>query len=354
MWLLGLVLAVTTAQGIYGPIAIYNNSGPHPTKIIFDTDGVADDMRALTLALRTSTVQVIAITASHGTMQGDQVIANINRVLRANNITNVPIYKGARGPLLVDNSAKDPYFNGLDGLGDRPDAEPAARANDSQIYEKNITAAEAFVTLTKAHQDVTIVATGSLTNIALALKLDPDFALRPQKLVIMGGNYLGIGNSYSGQSTEWNFALDPEAASIVLAEMRIPVTVIPWEAYYIEGQKYAKSVNYTTHLTLGTPLANFFTAITEKGRKSLAETGSEMAYVDEIAMAVAINETAMVTDCKNLRVHVELAGKGQVVPDWVTRNFVEDTDQATTLSYIRFVTAYNATLLNEWMIKAFS
>ena len=74
------------------------------------------------------------------------------------------------------------------------------------------------------------VALGPLTNIALAMKLDPGFSRRPKKVIIMGGNYLGgllaalsrilfcsgTGNAFAGHTAEWNFHGDPEAAAIVL------------------------------------------------------------------------------------------------------------------------------------------
>ncbi|CAJ0945885.1 unnamed protein product, partial [Mesorhabditis belari] len=345
----------------YGPIVVYKTSDPKPIKIIFDTDGATDDMRALTLALQTPSVEVIAIMATHGSINTSQVVANVNRILALNGLQGkIPIFKGSDTPFIINDIKKESYFNGLDGLGERPDVDPKALPSYPTMYQTTDTAAEALVKIAKLNPDSTLVATGSLTNIALALKLDPDFSQNFKKLVIMGGNYLGIGNIYPGHSVEWNFAMDPEAASIVLREFEAPITIIPWEAYYILGQNYSHYINYTKHLALDTPLAKFFLPITAKGREILGGSGSEMAYVDEIAMGVAINEEKMVKESKNLNARVELSGqytRGQIVPEWVNRNFVEakiDKQFPQPRCLIKFVIDYDVGLLDEWINKAFA
>lgn len=68
-----------------------------------------------------------------------------------------------------------------------------------------------------------------MTNIALTIKLYPDFAEKVKDIHIMGGNYLTYGNS-SVVSAEYNFWSDTEAAHIVLNSMKCPMTMLPWEA----------------------------------------------------------------------------------------------------------------------------
>lgn len=85
---------------------------------------------------------------------------------------------------------------------------------------------------------------GPLTNLALALELNPEFANLPKKLVITGGNIYGkflssyssirsgMGNIRTASSAEYNFNSDPEAASIVLQKMRCPITIVAWETTF--------------------------------------------------------------------------------------------------------------------------
>ena len=66
-----------------------------------------------------------------------------------------------------------------------------------------------------------------LTNIAIAIKADPKFPQRLQRIYAMGGNFHGIGNaSISG---EFNFLCDPEAAYVVLRHTPQPIVLVPWE-----------------------------------------------------------------------------------------------------------------------------
>ncbi|MFH4983566.1 hypothetical protein AB6A40_010275 [Gnathostoma spinigerum] len=95
-------------------------------QLIIDTDGITDDMRALTLALQTKSVEVVAVTAVSGVVPLEQSVANIRRTLRANHAEHIPIYEGANGPLIstVSGKVEESFLFGKDGLGDVPDAYP--------------------------------------------------------------------------------------------------------------------------------------------------------------------------------------------------------------------------------------
>lgn len=75
--------------------------------------------------------------------------------------------------------------------------------------------------------DITIIAIGPLTNIALLYKLYPGISSKVSNLYIMGGNHQAVGNIT--RCAEFNFWSDPEAAHIVLAESKCPVYIFPWE-----------------------------------------------------------------------------------------------------------------------------
>lgn len=80
---------------------------------------------------------------------------------------------------------------------------------------------------TKNKGEVTLLAIGPLTNLALAVKLKPEFPSLLKELVILGGNYAGVGNQT--MTGEFNFVSDPLAAHIVMEEYNCPIFVVPWE-----------------------------------------------------------------------------------------------------------------------------
>eukprot|EP00080_Pristionchus_pacificus_P003123 PDM63143.1 hypothetical protein PRIPAC_50358 [Pristionchus pacificus] len=160
-------------------------------KLIIDTDGVADDIRAVSLALQHPDVEVLAITTTHGCVKTEQAAANVARALRANGV-KVPIYKGAttQSTPVKENTWDESVFFGKDGIGGQPTAFPEVLESDFSCWETEH-AAQALIRLTREHENVTVVAIGCLTNLALALKLDDDFKRKLEGVVIMGGNYYG-------------------------------------------------------------------------------------------------------------------------------------------------------------------
>jgi inosine-uridine nucleoside N-ribohydrolase len=104
------------------------------------------------------------------------------------------VIKGAEQNLIghINTTADVLKFFGHDGLSDEQNAEPKAKSSDSANFIDKIHAAEALVTLCKEHKgEIVLVAIGPLTNLALALELDPEFARYPKKLVLTGGNIYG-------------------------------------------------------------------------------------------------------------------------------------------------------------------
>ncbi|CAD6186665.1 unnamed protein product [Caenorhabditis auriculariae] len=327
-----------------------------PRKLIIDTDGVSDDVRAISLALQHPDVEVVAITTVHGCVPVKQATANVNRTIRANGIQgSIPVYEGASRSLLnlqKDTTVSD--FFGKDGVGDRPTEFPESDSDDYKASGDGI-AALALIRLVQEHPDATLVCIGPLTNLALALQLEENFAAAPQKVVIMGGNYYGVGNVSGVSSAEYNFHGDPEAADIVLRELKCPVTVVPWEAFFFRSME-ENEVDFHAHLRYDTPLANFLSTATRVGRIRFEAVGRQYAYCDEIAIATAINEERVVLESKSLVVAVELSGtitRGQVVVDWVEQMWaapgeVKPLDEEPRRR-INFVTVYNVTLVDKWM-----
>ncbi len=174
-------------------------------QILIDTDPGIDDAIALLLALQCPDLDVVGITTVAGNVGLEQATRNAAGLLQLAERTDIPLHYGAAGPL--SGPSRSSAAHGLDGLGgvalphDRVEAAPDA--------------ARFIVDTVNANPgEVTLVTIGPLTNLALALELDPGLAGKTGGLMMMGGAE-GAGNITP--SAEFNFWCDPPAAQRVLA-----------------------------------------------------------------------------------------------------------------------------------------
>ncbi|KAI9216303.1 Inosine/uridine-preferring nucleoside hydrolase domain-containing protein [Blastocladiella britannica] len=219
--------------------SLFNMATPK-RKIVIDTDVGTDDAVALLSLLKSTNCEVQAITTVDGNTSLADVIANTSVLLaiESEKYGHIPIYVGAKGPLIQAEGAEKLYWDGhgKDGFG-----------NSRAIYEAEIAdiianvdvrdehAASALVRMCKAERGMTLVAIGPLTNVALAIRLDPNFLTYIDKVYIMGGSLLGKGNAT--RAAEFNFACDPEAAHVVFtssSKLSVPgqdpkIVLAPWE-----------------------------------------------------------------------------------------------------------------------------
>ena len=159
-------------------------------KMIIDCDTGVDDAQAIILAALAKDVEVIAITCVAGNVPIDLVAKNTARVLHAINANHIPVYLGCEEPLmdypLLQTAHTDATkYHGDDGLGDVPDVPSTAPPYDKIIRKEK--AALAICRLLKENPgEITIVALGPLTNIALAIRLDSTIAALIKEMYIMG------------------------------------------------------------------------------------------------------------------------------------------------------------------------
>ncbi|XP_029315059.1 probable uridine nucleosidase 1 isoform X1 [Cottoperca gobio] len=180
-------------QSVRGSVAAgkhYSSSVSHSEtgstmskKLLFDADCGVDDAQAIMLALAAPNVELLGITCVHGNTTVENVCKNTLRVLQACNKLQIPVFKGAAKPIL-GNSISVGDFHGEDGLGDAPD--PNAPGLDLLQKEGAVSAIIRIVNENPG--EVSLVATAPLTNLALAVRMDPSLPSKLRGLYIMGGN----------------------------------------------------------------------------------------------------------------------------------------------------------------------
>jgi pyrimidine-specific ribonucleoside hydrolase len=174
--------------------------------IILDCDPGHDDAIAILLALASPEVELVAITTVSGNQTVDKTTDNALKILELAGRTDVPVYRGAERPIVRERDVAA-HVHGESGL-DGPDL-PAPSHAAQETHAVDYLAAE----LRRRSGNVTLVATGPLTNVGLLFALHPD--ARPKRIVLMGG---AIGEGNRTPAAEFNIWADPEAAQRVFAE----------------------------------------------------------------------------------------------------------------------------------------
>ena len=187
-----------------------------PKKIILDCDPGHDDAIALLLAHGNPNIELLAVTTVVGNQTLEKVTRNALSVARIANITNVPFAAGAVRPL-IRNVEVAPDIHGDSGLDGPVLPEPAIQLDKRHAIDLIID-----TIMSHPPKTVTLVPTGGLTNIAMAVRKEPKIVERVKEVVLMGGGY-HVGN-WSAVA-EFNIKIDPEAAHIVFNE-KWPVTMV--------------------------------------------------------------------------------------------------------------------------------
>lgn len=187
-----------------------------PKKIILDCDPGHDDAIALLLAHGNPNIELLAVTTVVGNQTLDKVTRNALSVARIANITNVPFAAGAVRPL-IRNVEIAPDIHGDSGLDGPVLPEPTIQLDKRHAIDLIIE-----TIMSHPPKTVTLVPTGGLTNIAMAVRKEPKIVERVKEVVLMGGGY-HVGN-WSAVA-EFNIKIDPEAAHIVFNE-KWPVTMV--------------------------------------------------------------------------------------------------------------------------------
>lgn len=171
-------------------------------KIILDCDPGHDDALAILLAAKH--LDVLGITTVAGNQTIDKVTTNTLKILEFAGLTHIPVAKGANQPL-VKPAMHAGNIHGESGL-DGPDLPNPTTPLDPRH------AVDFIIDTVMAHDEVTLVPTGPLTNIAIALQREPRLKERVPEISLMGG---GLNSGNVTGAAEFNIYVDPEAAHVV-------------------------------------------------------------------------------------------------------------------------------------------
>jgi purine nucleosidase/pyrimidine-specific ribonucleoside hydrolase len=278
-----------------------------PFPVLIDTDPGIDDALALILALRSPECSVEAITTVAGNAPVERCTRNVFRVLEAAKPARRPLVgRGVATPLVRPLvTASD--VHGEDGLGDldrlrSPDGTP--RYREPAITLSGLDGPDLILEMAGRFPDeLTIVALGPLTNLALAIQQDQGRMRRIRRVVVMGGAISVPGNITP--AAEFNFYVDPEAAAYVLGG-GLPIELVPLDVtrlVVLEEPALAARTAFSPD-----PLERFIADFTERGFDFAAETGSiGITLHDPLAVGVALDPSLVAFE--PLHVEVECSGK---------------------------------------------
>jgi purine nucleosidase len=178
--------------------------------VIIDTDGGVDDAAALWWALYDPALEVIAVTVVWGNVPVEVALRSVGRVLAAAGRPDIPVARGAAGPVGVAPRLRPATFiHGDDGLGNTTHGQPPP---DMTVAPE---AASILIRRLCAERpgEVSLLTIGPLSNLGLVVAEDPGFAATVRELVVMGGSARAGGNALP--AGEANIAHDPVAAARV-------------------------------------------------------------------------------------------------------------------------------------------
>ncbi|HWU75630.1 MAG TPA: nucleoside hydrolase [Rhodanobacter sp.] len=300
-------------------------------QLLIDTDPGVDDALAILMAHAHADIAGLSIAA--GNVGLGHTVRNARTLVDLLG-GGIPVFAGCATPLVRAPEEDAAFVHGMDGFGDIGFAEPAAGLAGEA-------AALALLRLTRERPgELTLVALAPLTNLALALRLDPSLPERIARLVVMGGAVTGHGNT-GKIPAEFNIGFDPEAAHVVF-EAFPAFDLVDWEATLRHAFDDAE---FDAWLAAGDQRADFFGKIVATARDYNArhDRGGLVA-ADALAMAVAL-DPSIVTRSEKRAVAVELDGRltrGATVVDWAARlgrsaqaNIVLEVDQARFAAMVK-------------------
>jgi len=264
-------------------------------RILIDTDPGIDDSLAILLALASPEISLEGLSVAHGNCSVEQAVINGLSVLELANAGHIPLARGCDLPL-VQPSLLAPETHGNTGVGyaklPEPRIRPIVQHGCDFLIEK----------IMSNPGEITLVAVGPLTNVALAIRKEPRMVDALKEIVIMGGAIRHEGNTTA--LAEFNTYVDPHAAHIVF-HAGIPTTLVPLDVTY---QCVLLSSDVERLLKIDSPIPRFIRDATNFYMEFHDEFQSIKGCVINDPLALALTFAPELCDFENLPVDVDISG----------------------------------------------
>ena len=290
-------------------------------KVIFDTDIGDDDAIALTALFLSQDVEVIAITTTQGNLPLENVVDNALRMVSYFD-KDIPVYKGCSTPMVrtltpgrAANTLMQNVEKYVDGKKVTIHFETLPLPKSNRKVEDKHACSYIVKTLTNTKEKIDICAIGPLTNIAMALRLNPSIVDNIGTIYIMGG---GIYKANRTPAAEANFYEDPEAAEIVL-NSGANIVLCPIEGcetgaiFDINDLAYIGSIDNKAAKFVYDVIDGY----TKRAEILFGKSASECCVYDYAAIA-ALLDSNVISESSDEVCHVEIGGgmaDGELVID---------------------------------------
>lgn len=278
--------------------------------IILDVDTGIDDMLAIAYATHSPEVKLIGLTTLFGNATVEETTRNSLYVLELLGRKEIPVYKGAAKPLSRNKDSYARHVHGEDGLGGAlQDALPKGQA-------RSLSAAEFMVEQARSMPgQLTIIAVGPMTNLATAVRLDPDFVSLVGQVVVMGGAVTVPGNVTP--HAEANIHSDPEAAELVFGS-GLPIKLVGLD---VTMKTLLPRTSMQEWRDKGNVMSNFLADATDfymNAYETFSPGIGGCALHDPLAVGVVVDPTFCRTE--SMQVKVDTTGKSTIGQTYADRN----------------------------------
>ena len=292
-------------------------------KIVIDTDPGIDDTIALTVAIN-SGLNIELVTTVFGNVNLEQTTINALRILEFLG-KDIPVAKGVPRALFFDPGIDGSHVHGVDGLGGYPMPYPKTKVVDQVAVEaiKDL--------IEKSEENITLVALGALTNIALFIKIYPHLLDKIEEIVVMGGS-LGAGNVNS--AAEFNTFKDPHAAKIVF-DSSVKVTVFGLDVTrfcLVSSQKLEENKNKSKVSSMAREIL-----------KGYIEENNELMMHDSAPIAYLVHPEIFDIEDKYIDVSTDERAPGALVSGFWTK----EKDKKPN---VRFAINVDSKKFEEWLL----
>jgi purine nucleosidase len=263
-------------------------------RIIIDTDPGVDDSLAFLLALASPEIRLEALTTTQGNVTLEKATRNALAVLELARASHIPVASGSVVPLVQPLRASA-FVHGESGIGNSLLPEPQSKPLPVHAVDYLIERVLA------EPRETSIFPIGPLTNIAMAIRKEPQFASAVKELVIMGGAILEHGNITP--LAEFNIYVDPHAAHIVF-HSGIPITLIPLD---VTHKCLLKQEHIDRLMKIKSPISRFIRDAVEVYLQASFDLGYEGSSLhDPLTLATVIAPELLTL--KEYYVDVDIAG----------------------------------------------